>query len=64
MNTQSIPAPCAAALVAALSAIVAEVCGPQKPYDGDSFLPAHLIDAAREALASAQDIGHLREGLQ
>lgn len=40
-------------LFASLTAIVKEADGPGKPYDGDSFLPAHFIHAARDAIAKA-----------
>lgn len=38
-------------LLAALQAIVEEADGPGKPYSGDSYLPPHLIQAARAAIA-------------
>lgn len=37
-------------VVAALTAIVAEVAGHQQPFSADSYLPAHLIHDARQAL--------------
>ena len=40
----------APAIHAALSAIVAEVDGPARPYSTDSWLPHHLLDQARAAL--------------
>lgn len=40
-------------LLAALQAIVEEADGPSKPYSGDSYLPPHLIQAARVAIANA-----------
>ena len=36
---------------AALRAILAEVTPGNRPYSGDSYLPDHLVDAARLALA-------------
>ena len=41
-------------LLAALQALVAELDGPGKPYDGDSYLPPHLIMQARHALEAAR----------
>jgi hypothetical protein len=38
-------------LADALRAILAEVTPGTRPYSGDSYLPGHLIDAARLALA-------------
>lgn len=35
---------------AALRAILAEVTPGQRPYSGDSYLPAHLIESAQAAL--------------
>ena len=40
-------------LLAALQAIVEEADGPGKPYSGDSYLPPHLIEMARKAIADA-----------
>jgi hypothetical protein len=40
-------------LLAALQAIVEEADGPSKPYSSDSYLPPHLIQAARAAIANA-----------
>jgi hypothetical protein len=40
-------------LLAALQAIVEEVDGHGKPYSSDSYLPPHLIHAARVAIANA-----------
>ena len=42
-----------AQLLAALQAIVAECDGKAAPYSGDSYLPLHLLDAARVAVANA-----------
>ena len=39
-------------MAAALRSILAEVTPGQRPYSGDSYLPQHIIDAARAALAS------------
>jgi len=41
-------------LIAALGAIVLEVSGQpeSRPYSADSYLPAHLIDGAIQALVS------------
>lgn len=53
MNTTS---PTQAALLAALKAIMAE-CGRvpgQRPYDLDSYLPAHLLDAAQQAIDATE----------
>jgi hypothetical protein len=36
---------------AALRAILSEVTPGQRPFSGDSYLPVHLVDAARAALA-------------
>ena len=41
-------------MIAALEAILAEADGPGKPYDGDSYLPPHLIMQARRALEAAK----------
>jgi len=43
-----------AAVIAALEAILQEADGPGKPYDGDSYLPPHLIMQARHALEAAR----------
>ncbi|MFZ2219800.1 MAG: hypothetical protein WAV85_14115 [Rhodoferax sp.] len=40
---------------AALRAILAEVTPGTRPYSSDSYLPAHLIDAAKAALASQDE---------
>lgn len=40
-------------LLAALQAIVEEADGPSKPYSGDSYLPPHLLEMARKAIANA-----------
>ncbi|WP_373743834.1 hypothetical protein [Achromobacter insuavis] len=40
-------------LQAALRAIVAECCGPARPYSDDSYLPAHFLEAALAALEGA-----------
>lgn len=40
-------------LVSALQAIIAEASGPARPYSADSYLPQHLTEAARAALAKA-----------
>ncbi len=40
--------------VAVLAAIVAEVAGPGQPLSADSYLPAHLIHDARQAIDEAQ----------
>ena len=42
--------PAAGTIEAALRAILAEVTPGQRPYSGDSYLPDHLIEAARAAL--------------
>jgi hypothetical protein len=50
-----------AALLAALKAIMAE-CGRtpgQRPYDLDSYLPAHLLDAAQRAIDAAEAPAHI-----
>lgn len=39
---------------AVLAAIVAEVAGPGQPFSADSYLPAHLIHDARQAIEEAQ----------
>lgn len=41
-------------LLAALKAILSEVVGPEKPYSSDSWLPAHLVEAACSATAKAE----------
>ena len=38
-------------LLDALRAVVKEADGPGKPYDGDSYLPPHLIFQARDAIS-------------
>lgn len=43
-----------AILRAALETILREVEGPTRPYSTDSYLPAHIIDSARAALAAAE----------
>lgn len=40
--------------IAVLAAIVAEVAGPGQPFSADSYLPAHLIHDARQAIEEAQ----------
>ena len=40
--------------VSVLAAIVAEVAGPGQPFSADSYLPAHLIHDARQAIEGAQ----------
>lgn len=54
----------AQAAIEALRAIVAECCGPGRPYDGDSYLPSQFLDAARAALASAEYAPRLLRGRQ
>ena len=44
-------APAPTTLADTLRAILAEVTPDTRPYSGDSYLPDHLIDAARLALA-------------
>ena len=44
-----------AILRAALETILREVEGPTRPYSTDSYLPAHIIDSARAALAAAAE---------
>lgn len=43
-------------LAAALRAILAEVTPGIRPYSSDSYLPHHLIDAARAALAANDQV--------
>ena len=45
-------APAPVTLADTLRAILAEVTPGTRPYSGDSYLPDHLIDAARLALAT------------
>jgi hypothetical protein len=40
-------------LLATLKAIVEEADGTSKPYSADSYLPPHLVHAARVAIANA-----------
>lgn len=40
-------------LLAALQAIIEEADGPGKPYSGDSYLPPHMIEMDRKAIANA-----------
>jgi len=40
--------------LAVLKAIVAEVAGVEPPYSNDSYLPAHLVHDAREAIAKSE----------
>lgn len=40
-------------LLAALAAIVEEADGTSRPYSTDSYLPPHLVHAARVAIANA-----------
>lgn len=40
-------------LLEALQGIVSECAGPERPYSGDSYLPPHLLDAGRAAVAKA-----------
>lgn len=40
-------------LLSALAAIVEEADGTNKPYSSDSYLPPHLVHAARVAIANA-----------
>lgn len=44
-----------AALLAALQAIVLECMDypPVRPYSSDSYLPEHLLDAAKQAIQTA-----------
>ena len=42
----------------ALRQILAEVSPGQRPYSSDSYLPEHLIEGARAALASASQAAH------
>jgi len=44
-----------AILRAALETILREVDGPTRPYSTDSYLPQHIIDNARAALAAAAE---------
>jgi len=37
--------------LAVLKAIVAEVGGSRQPHSADSYLPAYLIEAAKQAIA-------------
>jgi hypothetical protein len=43
---------------AALRNILAEVTPGSRPHSSDSFLPAHLVDTARAALASDSPAAH------
>ena len=47
---------CNAAVLAALKAIVLECmdCPSVKPYSSDSYLPAHLMQAAQQAIEAVQ----------
>ena len=40
--------------IAVLAAIVEEVAGAGQPFSADSYLPAHLIHDARQAIEAAQ----------
>jgi len=50
---------------AALRAILSEVTPGQQPYSADSYLPAHLVQAAQSALdsASMEATQHAHNGL-
>jgi len=41
-------------LLAALQAVLAEIEGPNRPYSTDSWLPSHLADQVRAAIAKAE----------
>jgi len=43
-------------MIAALEAILDEVSGFRKPFDGDSYLPLHLIAQAMDALEAAKGV--------
>lgn len=55
-STQTTPTP--GNIAAALRAILAEVTPGQRPFSGDSYLPDHLIDAARAALSGFDQAAH------
>lgn len=40
----------------ALRAILAEVTDGTRPYSGDSYLPHHIVDQARAALAASDQV--------
>ena len=41
-------------MLAALQAVLAEIEGPNRPYSTDSWLPSHLADQVRAAIAKAE----------
>ncbi|PJC21601.1 MAG: hypothetical protein CO065_02365 [Comamonadaceae bacterium CG_4_9_14_0_8_um_filter_57_21] len=43
-------------LATALRSILSEVTPGQRPYSGDSYLPGHIVDAARAALAANDQV--------
>ena len=49
-NLGTTPIPRFNTIDAALRAILAEVAPGNRPYSGDSYLPAHLVEAAQAAL--------------
>ena len=52
------PRPTPSTIEAALRAIISEVTPGYRPHSADSFLPAHLVDAARAALAGNSTAAH------
>jgi len=41
-------------MLAALQAVLAEIEGPNRPYSTDSWLPSHLADQVRAAIAKVK----------
>jgi len=50
-TTSTTTTPKSGTLETVLRAILAEVSPGSRPYSGDSYLPAHLVEAAQDALA-------------
>jgi hypothetical protein len=50
--------PTSGSIASALRAILDEVTPYQRPYSGDSYLPSHLIEAARDALSGIDQAAH------
>jgi hypothetical protein len=50
--------PTQGSIESALRAILDEVTPYQRPYSGDSYLPSHLIEAARDALSGIDQAAH------
>lgn len=58
MTITSTPTPTTGTLETILRAILAEVTPGNRPYSGDSYLPAHIVQAAQAALDDVNTVAH------